>query len=283
MPRPRAAQPRSTALARLQGRVRDRELEAGASAHYDDPEYYGSTYRRRVADVAYYVDLARRLGGPVLELGVGNGRIALPLARHGVDVVGVDASKPMLADLARRLASEAADVQRHLTLVHGDMRKKKLRRRFPLIICPFNTALHLFTRKDVESFFARVHEHLAPRGRLVIDISTPQPFDLARDPETWHGAPPFKHPGAGRVRYKERFDYDALRQILFVTMKFTPTNGEDEWITPLAHRQFYPAEFEALLHYNGFEAFDVHGDFGGGPLDETSDVMIWHARARKRR
>ena len=53
------------------------------------------------------------------------------------------------------------------------------------------------------------------------------------------------------------------------------------WMTPLAHRQFFPQEWEALLHYNGFEVDRVEGDFHGGPLDRTSDVMVWHARARR--
>lgn len=272
-----------TPLARIRGDVRDRELEVGAAAHYDDPAYYGSTYKSRIADVSYYVDLAKQHGGPVLEIGVGNGRIALPIARHGIDIVGLDASRPMLDDLKRRLAAESPEVRRRITLVRGDMRKKKLGRKFPLVFCTFNTALHLFTRRDVEAFFARVREHLAPGGRFVVDLSTPQPVDLARDPEAWHGAPPFRHPTAGRVRYKERFEYDPVRQVLFVTMRFSPMQGGDEWIVPLAHRQFFPAEWEALLHYNGLDAIEVHGDFAGGPLVESSDVMIWHARARKAR
>lgn len=278
--------PRTTAravkaLAQIRGEQRDRELEVGASAHYDDPAYYGSTYKGRVADVSYYVDLGRKIGGPVLEIGTGNGRIALPMARHGVEVVGLDASRPMLDDFARRLRNEPPEVRRLITLVRGDMRKKKLGRRFPLVVCTFNTVLHLFTRPDVEAFLARVKEHLTPNGLFVVDLSTPQPIDLARDPHAWHGAPPFRHPTAGRVRYKELFEYDPARQVLFVTMKFTPVDGAPEWVTPLAHRQFFPAEWESLLHYNGFDAVDVQGDFAGGPLDAASDVMIWHARVRK--
>lgn len=279
----RARAPVPIAIARLRGDVVDRELEVGSSAHYDDPLYYGSTYRDRIADVSYYVDLATRVGGPVLELGVGNGRIALPIARHGIDVVGIDASRPMLDDLARRLVAEPPHVRKRITLLQGDIRKKKTKRRFPLVVCAFNTALHLYTRADVEAFFARVREHLAPGGLFVLDVSTPQPIDLARDPERWHGAPPFRHPTAGRVRYQERFEYEPTRQVLFVTMRFMPTSGSPEWMTPLAHRQFYPAELEALLHYNGLEAVDVHGDYAGGPLTAESDVMIWHARKAPRR
>jgi SAM-dependent methyltransferase len=262
---------------------RDRELEAGALAHYADPAYYAATYARRIDDVQLYVLLAQKSGGPVLEYGVGNGRVALPIARHGIEVVGVDHSAPMLGDLRARLAGEPADVRRLVKLRRGDMRSLDLRRRFPLVIAAFNTVLHLYTRQDVERFFARVQAHLAPRGRFVCDLSMPEPSDLARRPEQAHHAPRFRHPSDGRiVKNRERFDYDRVRQVLFVTMEFEPVDAPGEaWMTPLAHRQFFPREWEALLHYGGFEVERVHGDFHGGPLTQESDVMVWIAKVRR--
>jgi SAM-dependent methyltransferase len=266
-------------------RSRDAELEAGSAAHYDDPAYYTSTYARRIDDVAYYVALARKARGPVLEYGVGNGRIALPMARHGVEVVGVDLSAPMIADLRARLAREPEDVRRRVRAVRGDMRRVRLGKRFPLVLSTFNTALHLYTRQDVEAFLARVREHLAPGGRFVADLSVPPLLELARDPAQAFHAPRFKHPTTGvMVKNRERFDYDAVRQVLFVSMEFEPLGDPDAgWMTPLAHRQFFPREWEALLHYNGFEVERVEGDFEGGPLTGQSDVMVWHARRRRRR
>jgi SAM-dependent methyltransferase len=274
----------------------DRELEAGARAHYEDAEYYASLYKKRIDDVQFYVDLAVKNGGPVLEYGIGNGRIALPLARHGVPVVGVDHSKTMLADLKARLAGEPAEVRARVNGRLGDMRAKKLGRRFSLVTCPFNAALHLYVREDVERFLARVREHLAPGGVFVCDLSVPVFEDLMRDPARAYRAPRFKYPTTGElVGYVEHFDYDRARQVLFVSMEFEPLarkaagRGKTElvgdpsraWMTPLAHRQFFPQEWEALLHYNGFEVDKVEGDFHGGPLDRTSDVMVWYARARR--
>ena len=163
------------------------------------------------------------------------------------------------------------------------MRSAKLGRRFPLVVCPFNAALHLYTREDVERFLARVREHLAPGGLFVCDLSLPVFQDLLRDPARAYHAPRFRHPTTGEVvRYVEHFDYDRARQVLFVSMEFAPRGGEARaWMTPLAHRQFFPQEWEALLHYNGFEVERVEGDFHGGPLDRTSDVMFWYARARR--
>jgi SAM-dependent methyltransferase len=258
----------------------DPELDAGSRAHYEDPVYYTSNYRRRIDDVQYYVTVAARSGGPMLEYGVGNGRIALPVARHGVAVTGVDQSAAMLADLEERIALEREDVRGRITVARGDMRRLRLKSRFPLVICPFNTALHLYTRDDVERFLARAREHLTPRGELVVDLAVPSFVDLMRDPARGYRGANFRHPTTGDiVRYAEHFDYDAIRQVLFVTTHFEPVSREGEgWTLPLAHRQFFPQEWEALLHYNGFRVVDVFGDFHGGPLMTTSDVMVWHAR-----
>jgi SAM-dependent methyltransferase len=258
---------------------RDKELEAGSLAHYEDAAYYTKTYQKRVDDVAFYVDLAGRYG-QVLEYGVGNGRLALPIARAGAEVTGVDQSRPMLDDFKRRLAAEPQAIQRRVTLRRGDMRRVRLGRRFALVTCPFNAFLHLYERADVERFLARVREHLGPKGRFVFDVSNPSAHELVRDPDRAYFCPRFRHPRTGEVvRYTERFDYDQARQILFVTMEFLPRGHEkDSWVTPLAHRQFFPRELEALLHYNGFAVEDLWGDYKRSPFDRYSDMMVFSAR-----
>ncbi len=260
----------------------DRELVAGSRAHYEDVTYYTATYKKRIDDVQYYVSLAENRGGPVLEYGIGNGRIALPIARHGIDVAGVDLSSEMLGDLRARLLGEPEEVRRRVRLHAGDMRKLRLQRRFPLVFCTFNTALHLYTRQDVERFLARVRDHLTARGVFVVDLAVPSPADLLREPSRAYHTPRFRHPTTGDiVRYGERYDYDPVRQISFVSMEFDPIGAPGRaWSAPLAHRQFFPQEWEALLHYNGLRAEKIFGDFHGGPLTAASDVMVWHARRR---
>jgi SAM-dependent methyltransferase len=257
--------------------------DAGAQAHYADPAYYEKTYRSRRWDVEYYVRLARLSGGPVLEYGAGNGRIAIPIARAGVDVVAVDLSKPMLEDLRAALLREPAEVKRRVRVVHGDMRKVRLSRRFPLVIAAFNTILHLYTRQDMEQFLARVRAHLAPRGRFVFDFSVPRGDELVRDPGRSYGAPRIRHPTTGQlVRYAERFEYDPVRQVLLVWMDFKPEGGGKPWSVPLTHRQFFPREIEALLHYNGFGDMVWTADFSDQPPDESVDSMVVGCRARAR-
>src|SRR3954452_15685819 len=95
-------------------------------------------------DVPFYLAEAERSGGPVLELGVGTGRIAVPIAAAGIEVIGVDLSAGML-EVARERA-ELAGVQ--IDLRQGDMRDPPVQGQFPLVLCPFRSLLHMETDED---------------------------------------------------------------------------------------------------------------------------------------
>ncbi len=250
-------------------------LDRGSREHYADPDYYDRTYRSRRDDVEFYRATARRLGGPVLELGVGSGRVAIPLARDGHEVVGLDPSAPMLAR-ARERARELAPGAR-LSLREGDMRSFALRRRFALVVAPFNVLMHLYEPDDFARCFACVARHLAPGGRFVFDVRVPQPRELARDPDREYVGRPFTHPTLGRVRYTERFQYDPLKQVQLVTMRFTPEGRRRAVETVLAHRQVFPAELRALLTLGGLRLARRMGDFTGRPLGPDDDVQIVEA------
>ena len=100
-------------------------VDAGSREHYSDAALYDYEYRRRRADVAFYKELARRrLGGSgrILELGAGSGRVTIPLARAGYEVVAVDASRPMLDKLRDRVAALPRSVARRISIVEADLR-----------------------------------------------------------------------------------------------------------------------------------------------------------------
>lgn len=262
---------------------RDAELESGSDAHYKDAAYYAATYANRTEDVDFYLGLAAEHGeGGVLEYGCGDGRILLPLARIGLACTGVDRSAPMLRALRQKLKAHP-ELRPRITAKRGDMRRVRLDQRFPLVLCTFNTFLHLYTRQDVEQFLTRVRAHLKRGGRFVLDVSVPNPEELGRDPATIARVTPFRHPSTDEVvRYGERFDYDGMRQVLLVSMEFEPKGApERAWMTPLAHRQFFPRELEALLHYNGFEVMDVYGDFEMRPPDGGTVDIALVCRARR--
>jgi hypothetical protein len=161
------------------------------------------------------------------------------------------------------------------------MRKVRLKERFPLVIAAFNTFLHLYDRADVEQFLGRVREHLTPSGRFIFDVSVPHADYLGADPARRFGTPPFRHPARGIVSYGERFDYDPIRQVLLMKMEFTPADGTPGWVVPLTHRQFFPQELEALLHYNGFVDIVLSADFADGAPAAATDSLVVSCRKRR--
>lgn len=250
-------------------------LARGAWEHYADAAYYDHAYRDRADDVEFYRGVARRLGGPVLELGVGTGRVAVPVASDGVEVVGVDLNPAMLAR-ARERAKEAGLPRGRLSLRRGDLRDFSLGRRFPLITAPFNALLHLYEPDDFRRCFERVRAHLAPGGRFVFDVRVPQPEELARDPDRPYRARGFVHPTLGkRVRYVEFFRYEPLKQVQYVTIRFEPVDGSPAVETLLSQRQIFPAELRALLALGGLRVARRMGGFDGRPLspDDVDQVI----------
>lgn len=255
---------------------------AGSVAHYEDGEYYDQAYRRRRHDVRFYVDLARQSEGPVLELGAGTGRVALAIAQAGVDVVGVEPMAPMLERAERRLSRLPARTRAHVELRRGSIERLRLRRRFRLVIAPFNVWMHLYTREQIERGFATVRHHLAPNGRFVFDVLLPDPASMARDPSRCYRGGVVRHPRGGvKYRYGEYFSYDPMTQIETTLMDFEhPTRKSESFCTPLTQRQFFPAELEALLHYNGFVVESHTGDFDGQPITNATESQVVVARLR---
>lgn len=261
-------------------KARRRLLKAGTSAHYEDAHHYDHAYKSRRDDVAFYTDIARASGGPVLELGVGTGRVSIDIARAGVEVVGVDRMPEMLKRAKERVAKLPEAVRERIDFRRGDLQRVRLKRRFPLVISAFNVFMHLYEREEIERAFQTVHAHLAPRGKFVFDVLMPVPAALARNPSKFYKSRPIKNPGDGkRYEYSEAFEYDGVKQVQMVTMLFEEQgNHKNNFITPLAHRQFYPEELKALLHYNGFKIEAIYGDFLRAPLTDESESQIIVAR-----
>ena len=263
-------------------RALQKRIARGAVAHYEDAAYYDLAYKRRRDDVRFYVEEARRANGPVLELGAGTGRVALPVAESGVEIVAVEPVPAMRAHAKEKRSSLPSSLARNLSLRAGDMRSVRLRRRFPLIIAPFNVFMHLYTRADVERALTTVRQHLAPGGRFIFDVLMPDLRAMVRDPGRLYRAPAVTHPvSQQRYDYFEAFSYDALRQVQLVSMVFQSQQDlSDLRSLPLSQRQFFPEELLALLHYNGFAVDARYGGFAREPLRDESDSQILVTRAR---
>src|ERR1700693_3291004 len=144
------------------------------------PDAYGPTgagycdraldlFRVPAGDVAFYGNLARESGGPVLELGCGTGRVLLPIVRDGIACTGLDSSEAMLEEFRRK------DPPGNLRLLAGGMESFDLAPdRFPLIFSAFRAFQHLLTVEDQLACLAAVRRHLAPGGRFAFDVFAPK-------------------------------------------------------------------------------------------------------------
>jgi SAM-dependent methyltransferase len=272
-------------------------LAAGTTEHYEDAELYDHEYKRRKDDVRWYRKLAsdvlgdprktrqngkRKHPGAILELGCGSGRALVPLLRDGFSVVGVDAAPKMLERCRAHVARLPAEMQSRVELIAADFRALSLGRRFPLVICPFNAFMHLYSRADVERFLAVVKTHLQPGGIFAFDVLNPDLAWLSRDPNKRWSRTRFRHPRTRKwMVYSTSLSYDAALQVAFMRIYYEPENGGRTRTVRLAHRQFFPLELEALLHYNGFEILSHEGGFDGGALLPESEEQAIRCRQRR--
>ena len=152
---------------------------------YDEIAAFYDPWSRSVTeDVGFYVDEALASGGPVVELAVGTGRIAVPIARAGVDVIGVDSSPGMLA--VARAAAEAAGVAERIDLRLGDLREPPVTERVPLVICPFRSLLHMETEDEkLRALHAARAAARRPDGRFVFDVFSPSREDIEETDGRW--------------------------------------------------------------------------------------------------
>jgi SAM-dependent methyltransferase len=226
--------------------VTNPEREGVASPSPYDPiaDIYDAWSRSVTEDVAFYVDEARNAGGVVVELGVGTGRIAIPIARARVPVVGVDGSERML-DVCRRRA-ERAGVSHLLDLRVGDLRDPPVDPGAALVLCPFRSYLHLQTDAERRQALNAARRLLKPGGRLVFDVFMPAPDDIAETNGRWLE----REPGIF-----ERADWDGAARTftLRVRGRSAETAMELAWTTP--------REWRRLLAEAGLDLVACYGWF----------------------
>ena len=234
------------------------------------------------ADVGFYVELALRSGGPVLELGCGTGAVLLPIARAGVDVVGVDAASPMLDSCRAKLVLEPQRVRRHVELVRADMRRFGLNRPFTLVIVPFGGFMHLLTRDDQVACLRTVIQHLTSGGWLALDTSSRRPrcFDEL-GPTDWRLDDDLISLSDGRriARFSRSVVRDAARQAFDFEVAFEVVGSDGRAYREVERvplRYTSPAEIERLLEQAGLEIKDMYGGFDHEAFDaqRSRDLII---------
>lgn len=229
----------------------------------------------------FYLDLARQAGGPVLELAYGTGRVGLHLARHGVEVVGLDLSPTMLGRAREVLKAEPPEVASRVTLVRASMAEFRLNLRFGLVYVPFRAFLHLRTQAEQRSCLRHVAAHLAPGGRFAGNFFMPNPMMLPpyATPRV-DGVTPT--PDGGRVvqsHWSPASDlHEQWKRVHMRTERFD-AGGQlvETELYDLELTWIFGREWKLLLEIEGFELERLDGGFQGQPLRDCGEY-VWVAR-----
>lgn len=230
----------------------------------------GDHYDRRVKfndDIPFWLNQATRYGDPILELGCGTGRVAIPLAKAGFSVTGIDISDSMLSQAKKKAETENVEIE----WIKGDIRDFDLNKKFQLVIFPLNTICHLYTLQDLEGCFSCVRRHLLPDGRFILATFNPRLDILMRDPSKRYPHAEYEGP-TGKVVVTETNWYDRASQINKIKLFYR--FDDEEIIEELTMRIYFPQELDALLKYNGFEIEHKYGDHNESPFMSDSPWQL---------
>ena len=221
-------------------------------------DIYDEWAQEMTADVPFYVDLAREADGPIVELAVGTGRIAIPVALAGVDVIGVDSSPAML-DVARAAADEAG-VSDRVDLRLGDLREPPVRERVPLVVCPFRSLLHMEAEVEKLRALRAARELLEPGGSFVFDVFSPSREDIEETDGRWIE----REPGIF-----ERADWDEAARTLSLSVR-----SNDGAATTFGLHWLSVAEWLRLLDEAELDVEELYGWFDRRPHDGDEDMVF---------
>jgi SAM-dependent methyltransferase len=247
-------------------------------------DLYDLDYGEFTADLAMYENFARRCELPILEIGVGTGRVALHLARAGFAVWGIDSSQSML-DRAQAKSDESLSERLHLA--GADMRDFDLGRQFDLVISAASSFAHLLTTEDQLQCLASVHRHLAEGGLFVIALRSLTAIDwsAASIPAVleWVRTDPAS---GDTVTKLLSMAYDGARQALHQTHVYdrtAPTGRlRQRRVVEFDLRLVGRYEMEHLLRCSGLELTQLYGDYEMGPYSAESETMVVVARRPKK-
>lgn len=240
--------------------------------------YYDADYGDFSDDLPFYRELARRAGGPVIELMCGSGRVLVPLARAGTAVTGVDISPELLVAARRNL--DRAGGAAHAALAVGDVRAPLPGGPYALAIVALNSLMHLETTDDQIAMLRNIHAVLGEGGIVALDLFNPDPRELLRYNGELVLDKTFALDDDTPVQKFVAQSVDMAAQITNVTFLYDELVGRVVYRTTLAFamRWLYRYELEHLLARCGFAIEAVYGSYDLDAYDSASPLLLVVAR-----
>jgi SAM-dependent methyltransferase len=255
---------------------------------YKHPEQYDREHLGDEEDIGFYLSLSRRFAPrKVLELGCGTGRITLPLAQLGFDVVGLDNQPEMLQKAEERRLRTSSEIRQRLQFIEGDMRTWSAHADFDLILIPASSISHVLSLEDQLAVWKTCHDNLRPDGRLLVEITMPNMASFA-DSYTVPSRTLVEididnvseSDGTRLIRRKTTryLRHEQRAQIRFIYEKYQDGRGVESYVDDFASHVFFPRELRLLFVHTGYEVEETLGDYRGRALMADSPVMIMIGR-----
>ncbi|MEO0602319.1 MAG: class I SAM-dependent methyltransferase [Myxococcota bacterium] len=245
---------------------------------YTDAFLYDLEFDGFDEDVVYYVELAKVLAAerPVIELGCGTGRLALPLARAGLPTVGIDRAGAMVDRLDVKLEQEPGEVRARLEVVRGDYRTWSPPKPASVVLWPFNALHHLDGPAALTAMLARIRSWTCPRGVLALDAYLPDPELYGTDPDRRYEPREFVDPHSGeRIESWEQGWWDAEAETTHIVQAYRRPDGSERRVH-LVLRMFTHDQLLTSIRDAGWQLVAEYGDFTGTAL--TPDSLKWVAQ-----
>ena len=234
-------------------------------------------------DVDFYVGFSRAADGATLELGCGTGRILIPTAAAGPEIVGLDISEYMLAKCRQKLQGQPPAVQERVRLVQDNMASFDLGQTFSLITMPFRSFQHLLHVHEQLSCLQCAHRHLARDAKLIVEVFQVKPQGMYH-PKWVEESEDFDEVKLSQGRKLRRThrvaafhraeQYNDREMIYYVTH---PDGQTERLVQACPFRYFFRYEIEHLLARCSFRVVELFGDFDQSPLTDESPEMIFVA------
>lgn len=248
---------------------------------YDWPEYYDWTSDGLANDLTYYTDLAKQTGGPVLELGCGTGRVSLAIAREGIQVLGIDLSESMLKQAKKK--SIDLGLSHQIQWMQANMTEFEVNQKFPLIIIPYRSFLHLTSVREQILALQRIRNHLMDDGLFAFNVFVPHLAEMVAMEDTQQFRGVFPIPGTEEsVEIYDTTTFDHFYQLAYVTRYYERFSKEGTSIqrikTSMKFRYIYPTELKHLLRLCGFCIVKRYGSFTREVFHRESKELIIEAK-----
>ncbi|MBN2173814.1 MAG: class I SAM-dependent methyltransferase [Bacteroidales bacterium] len=234
--------------------------------------FYDTIYEslRNETDHHYFLDKILNAKGPVLEVGVGTGRLFIEALNKGADVYGIDISPAMIDIIKHKIPG---DQQQRVQI--QDVSQMNIDRKFSLIVAPFRVFMHLVKTEDQLLALEKVYQHLQQGGAFIFDLFVPNLKMLVEGLDNFTDFEGFYAPGKKLTRYSS-MNVDPVNQISHITFRLVwdEDDGEHEAIWKTELRLFFRYELEHLLNLSNFTKFRIYGDFHESGLSSESREFV---------